>query len=130
MRTLKDLTEFVEEEAAREGPAAQAALQAERDRFRLARELAELRKSLGLTQQQLSKRSGVPQSDISKIESGKANATGLTLSKMVNAMGHTLRIEPLATMPVPRRSVRTASKKKGSRTVKRVAVGRELEPAV
>lgn len=94
MRTLKELTEFVEKEAAREGPAAQAALQAERDRFRIARELAEVRAAQGLTQQQLSERSGVPQSEISKLESGKANATELTLFKVAHAMGYAFRLEP------------------------------------
>ena len=118
MRTLKDLTAFVEKEAAAEGPAALAALQAERDRFRLARELAEVRKAQGLTQAQLSERSGVPQSEISKIESGRANATELTLFKVVHAMGYTLRLEPLV---VPAKRPRAA--------VKRASGKRKLEPA-
>ncbi|REG31118.1 helix-turn-helix protein [Archangium gephyra] len=115
MRNLKDLTAFVEKEAASEGPAAQAALQAERARFRIARELAEARKAQGLTQHQLSERSGVPQSEISKIESGRANATELTLFKVVYAMGYSVRLEPLA-RNTPQRTVRPASST-GKRTV-------------
>ncbi len=117
MRTLKDLTTFVEKEAASEGPAAQAALQAERDRFRIARELAEVRKAKGLTQSQLSERSGVPQSEISKMESGRANATELTLFKVLHALGYAVRLEPLGrttaskreTLPRVSRSARTGT---------------------
>lgn len=127
MHTLRDLTSFVEREAADEGPASQAALQAERDRFRIARELAEARKAQGLTQGQLSARAGVPQSEISKIESGKANATELTLFKLVYAMGYTFRLEPLPTSGVPQRSTRSATLK-SSRAVGKRASGR-LKPA-
>ncbi|NOK31626.1 XRE family transcriptional regulator [Corallococcus exercitus] len=129
MRTLKDLTDFVEEEAAAEGPAAQAELQAQRDRFRIARELALLRKAQGLTQAQLSARAGVPQSEISKIESGKANATGLTLFRMAHAMGHAFRLEPVASVVAPRRSGRSVAAKKGRTARKRATRSRELEPA-
>jgi transcriptional regulator with XRE-family HTH domain len=125
MRTLKDLTAFVEQEAASEGPAALAALQAERDRFRLARELAEARKAKGLTQHQLSARSGVPQSEISKMESGRANATELTLFKVLHAMGYTLRLEPLARAPG---SKRPATVKEQRVAVKRASSKRAREP--
>ncbi|NPC46546.1 hypothetical protein HPC50_05575 [Corallococcus exiguus] len=47
MRTLKDLSDFVEKESAAEGPSSQAELQAWRERFRMARELAMRRKALG-----------------------------------------------------------------------------------
>ncbi|MGE6756749.1 helix-turn-helix domain-containing protein [Corallococcus interemptor] len=124
MRTLKDLTDFVEEEAAAEGPAAQAELQAQRDRFRIARELAQLRRAQGLTQAQLSVKSGVPQSEISKLESGKANATGMTLFRVAHAMGHSFRLEPVGRSP--RRSV---AAKKGRTVRKRATRSRELEPA-
>lgn len=124
MRTLKDLTDFVEEEAAAQGPAAQADLQAQRDRFRIARELALLRKAQGLTQAQLSVRSGVPQSEISKLESGKANATEMTLFRVAHAMGHAFRLEPVGRSP--RRSV---AAKKVSTVRKRATRSREFEPA-
>lgn len=47
MRTLKDLSDFVEKESAAEGPSAQAELQAWRERFRMARVLAMRRKKPG-----------------------------------------------------------------------------------
>ncbi|WNG53689.1 helix-turn-helix transcriptional regulator [Archangium gephyra] len=127
MRTLKDLTAFVEEEAAHEGPAAQAALQAERARFLIARELAGARKAQGLTQHQLSERSGVPQSEISKIESGRANATELTLFKVVYAMGYSVRLEPLA-RKASRRTGRPVPSKAKRATVKRATGKRALAP--
>nr|WP_242593839.1 helix-turn-helix transcriptional regulator [Corallococcus exiguus] len=129
VRTLKDLTAFVEKEAAAEGPAAQAELQAQRDRFRIARELAMLRKAQGLTQAQLSVRAGVPQSEISKIESGKANATGLTLFRMAHAMGHVFRLEPVGSAVAPSRSRRSVAAKKGRTMRKGATRSRELEPA-
>jgi transcriptional regulator with XRE-family HTH domain len=129
MRTLKELTAFVEKEAADEGPAALAALQAERDRFRIARELAEVRKAKGLTQQQLSERSGVPQSEISKIESGRANATELTLFKVVHAMGYAFRLEPLVGTAASKRPARRVIAKRGGAAVRRATSKRKLEPA-
>jgi transcriptional regulator with XRE-family HTH domain len=129
MRTLKDLTAFVEQEAANEGPAAQASLQAERDRYRLARELAEARKAQKLTQDQLSERAGVPQSEISKIESGKANATGLTLFKVAHAMGYSFRLEPLAKRTASKRASRSVAAKTGRAADKRSTSRLELEPA-
>ena len=129
MRTLKDLTAFVEKEAVSEGPAARAALQAERDRFRIARELAEVRKAKGLTQGQLSERSGVPQSEISKIESGRANATELTLFKVLHALGYAVRLEPLVRTAASKRSTRPSTAKGGRVAVKRASGRRELKPA-
>ena len=90
MRTLKDLEATVEKEARREGPAAVADLEAHRERFRLAREFAELRKRSKLTQSELARRSGVPQSEISKLESGAANATEATLLRVLQPLGRTL----------------------------------------
>lgn len=90
MRTLKDLEAIVEKEATNEGPAAVADLQAQRERFRLAREFAELRKRSKLTQSELARRSGVPQSEISKLESGAANATEATLLRVLQPLGRTL----------------------------------------
>src|SRR4051812_45878305 len=92
MKTLEELEKFVAEEAQEEGPAALADLQAQRERFRLAREIAERRKHLKLTQIQVSERSGVPQSEISKIESGAVNATEGTLLRVLHPLGCTLSI--------------------------------------
>ena len=97
MKTLEELEKFVAEEAKAEGPAALADLQAQRERFRLAREIGERRKQLKLTQVQLSERSGVPQSVISKIESGAVNATEGTLLRVLQPLGCTLSIVTVKT---------------------------------
>jgi DNA-binding transcriptional regulator YiaG len=97
IRTLEELEALVEREAKEECPAAMADLQAQRERFRLAREIARLRKKQKLTQVELSKRSGVPQSEISKIESGAANASEVTLLRLLQPMGRTLGLVPATT---------------------------------
>ncbi|SRR5712692_4604921 len=94
VRTLEELETFVEKEAKNDGFAALAELEAQKVRFRLARELAEARKAHHLTQSELAKRSGVPQSVISKIEGGAANATEITLVRVLHPLGRTLAIVP------------------------------------
>jgi len=51
-----------------------------------------LRKELKLTQAELAKKSAVPRSTISKIESGERNATIHTLMKLAAGMGKELRV--------------------------------------
>ena len=54
---------------------------------RLGYEVRLARKVAGLTQAELSERSGVPQENISRIENGRANPTVVTLEKLARAMG-------------------------------------------
>lgn len=53
---------------------------------------AEARKSRNISQVELSKRSGVIQADISRIENGKANPTMNVLERLANALGMKLDI--------------------------------------
>ena len=55
--------------------------------------LINARKASGLTQKQLSIKTGINQSDISKIENGNANPSISTLKRLANAMGMKLKIE-------------------------------------
>jgi predicted transcriptional regulator len=55
--------------------------------------LIEARKETGLSQKELSKRSGIHQGDISKLENGNANPSLKTLRKLADALGKDLRIE-------------------------------------
>lgn len=91
VRNLEELEAVVEAEARTEGPAALAALHAERARFRFAREIAALRKGRKMTQLQLSLRSGVHQSEISKVESGSINASQATYARLFYALEHDLK---------------------------------------
>ena len=55
--------------------------------------LYETRTELGITQQELSKRSGIRQSNISRIERGTCSPTIETLSELAYAMGKKLEIK-------------------------------------
>lgn len=86
-KTLKDLSAFVEREATSQGSNAAGELEMFRGFYRVARLIAERRLELRLTQANLSEISGVRQSEISKIESGKANPTFATLSAIAASLG-------------------------------------------
>lgn len=58
-----------------------------RARFKLASSLLDRRQARGLSQRDLADASGVPQSEISKIESGGANPTVKTLNSIGHALG-------------------------------------------
>jgi predicted transcriptional regulator len=49
-----------------------------------------------LTQRELEEAAGIPQAEISRIESGKANPTLSTLRTLVRAMGGEIRIQEKA----------------------------------
>lgn len=51
------------------------------------------RKNSGLTQKELSERTGIAQGDISKLENGNANPSIRTLQRLANGMGMTLKVE-------------------------------------
>ena len=55
--------------------------------------IIDARKASGLTQKELSERTGIAQSDISKIENGNANPSINTLQRLAKGMGMRLRIE-------------------------------------
>ena len=61
--------------------------------FAIVQALINARKNVGLTQKQLSERTGIAQSDISKLESGDGNPSLKTLKRLAAAMDMTLRIE-------------------------------------
>ena len=59
--------------------------------------LRTLRVARGLTQKELSERTGIAQSDISKLENGSANPSLRTLRRLASGMNMRLRLvfEPL-----------------------------------
>ena len=61
--------------------------------FAIVHAIIEARKNSGLTQKQLSDKTGIAQGDISKIESGEANPTLNTLKRLANGMDMKLRLE-------------------------------------
>jgi DNA-binding XRE family transcriptional regulator len=99
-----DFTAFMEDlerEAREEGPAAVAEMEALHEYYGLVSELIRLRRHRQMTQKQLEKVTGIPQSEISRIESGHANPTLATLRILVRALGGEIRIvekqEPVST---------------------------------
>jgi transcriptional regulator with XRE-family HTH domain len=93
-QTFDDFMQELEEETRRAGPAAVARGEALKAQYGLAAELILLRKRRRLTQRQLSARTGIQQSEISRIEGGRANPTAATLAALARALGGELRILP------------------------------------
>ncbi len=59
----------------------------------IAQAMIDARKESGLTQKQLSERTGIAQADISKLERGNANPSLRTLQRLAAGMGMSVRIE-------------------------------------
>ena len=55
--------------------------------------IIEARNTSGLTQKELSRRTGIAQGDISKLENGNANPSIRTLQRLAAGMGKVLKIE-------------------------------------
>jgi len=66
--------------------------------FAIIEAIIDARTSSGLTQKQISERSGIAQGDISRLENGNGNPSVKTLKRLASAMNMTLKIEftPLA----------------------------------
>jgi len=64
--------------------------------FTLIQAMIDPRRETGLTQQELAKRTGITQADISKIENGNANPSLKTLQRLAAGMGRKLKIEFIA----------------------------------
>jgi ribosome-binding protein aMBF1 (putative translation factor) len=120
--TFDDFMKELEQETRRAGPAAVARAEALKAQYTLAAELILLRKRRGLTQRQLSGRTGIQQSEISRIEGGRANPTAATLAALAGALGGELRIVPVRVRE--RRSLRVSGARSAhARTAPRHARG-------
>lgn len=92
MADFEDLIQFIEEEAAAEGPEAVAELRAFDARFRLAAELLHARQQAHMTQRELAAASGVQQAEISKIERGEIAPGVTTVDKLLRPLGRRLAV--------------------------------------
>ena len=61
--------------------------------FAIIQAIIDARKSAGITQKELSQKSGIAQGEISKLENGNANPSIKTLQRLAAALGKTLKIE-------------------------------------
>jgi DNA-binding XRE family transcriptional regulator len=102
----------IEQEARDEGPQAVRELEQFREEFSLASQLIESRREGKLSQRDLAKLSGVPQSEISRIETGASNPTYATITALLRPLGKRIQLvdnaAPVASIG-DRRSVRVAA---------------------
>lgn len=61
--------------------------------YEIKRALIKARNESGITQQELSKRTGINQSDISKLEQGKGNPSLRTLQRLAEGLGMRMEIK-------------------------------------
>ena len=68
--------------------------------FAILQALIDARKNSGITQKELSQRTGITQADISKLENGNANPSVKTLKKLAKGLNMRLKIEfvPMTTV--------------------------------
>ena len=60
--------------------------------FEIMKAIFEARKETGITQKELSQRTGITQGDISKLENGSANPSIKTLQRLAEGLGKKLQI--------------------------------------
>ena len=76
-----------------ENPAFKAEYDALEIEFTIIQTIIDARKNSGLTQKELSERTGIAQGDISKLERGSANPSLRTLKRLADGLGMKLKIE-------------------------------------
>ncbi len=89
-RKFSEFMEELREEARKTGT--EKDLAAFEEHFRLARQLAQRRRAKGLSQKALSARTGIHQSEISRLEKGTGNPTLRTLSMIATALDGRVRL--------------------------------------
>ena len=76
-----------------EDPEFKAEWEALQPELSLVQAMIDARKVSGLTQKELSERTGIAQADISKLENGNANPSLRTLQRLAAGMGMQVKIE-------------------------------------
>ncbi len=87
---MNDLHKYLEKQL--KNPEFRAEHEATRIEFEVAQALIEARTSMNMTQQELAERSGIRQSNISRIESGNCSPTVATLQLLAKGLGKQLSI--------------------------------------
>ena len=86
----KSFDEFFDEQM--KDPAVKAAYDELRPDYEIIRAMIEARKNSGITQQELSERTGITQADISRLEHANANPSLKTLKRLAAGMGMQLHV--------------------------------------
>lgn len=89
---FSELIADIEQEARDEGPQAVRELEQSREEFSLASQLIESRREGKLSQRDLAELSGIPQSEISRIETGVSNPTYATITTLLRALGKRMQL--------------------------------------
>jgi DNA-binding XRE family transcriptional regulator len=76
-----------------ENPEFRAEYEALEPEFAIIQAMIDTRKQSGITQKQLSERTGIAQADISKLERGSANPSLKTMQRLASGMGMILKVE-------------------------------------
>lgn len=87
---MTTFNEFLQEQLA--DPEFKSEYEALEPEFAIIQAMIEARKEVGLTQKQLSDKTGISQSDISKLEHGIGNPSIRTLQRLARGMGKQIRI--------------------------------------
>lgn len=95
------LLEQIDREAKAEGPQSVAELHALQVKYRMLNQIIQARRALHLTQEDLAKKAGLGQAEVSKIERGRKSPTLDTYSRLVAALG--LEVPRLAQRRHPRK---------------------------
>ena len=88
---MSEFNEFLAEQM--QNPKFKAEWDALDPEFSVIEAMLKARKESGLTQQQLSERTGIAQTDISKLERGNGNPSLRTLQRLAAGMGMRVKIE-------------------------------------
>jgi Predicted transcriptional regulator with C-terminal CBS domains len=76
-----------------EDPELRAEYEALEPEFAIIQAMIDARIRSGITQKQLSERTGIAQADISKLENGNANPSLRTMRRLASGMGMRLKVE-------------------------------------
>ena len=88
---MSDFRSYLNEQLQR--PSFKTEWDALQPKLTIAQAMLDARKESGLTQKQLSERTGIAQADISKLERGNANPSLRTLQRLAAGMGMNVKIE-------------------------------------
>jgi ribosome-binding protein aMBF1 (putative translation factor) len=91
MNERNEWKEYLEESL--KNPEFRAEWDALEPEFAIVQAMIDARRNTGLTQKQLSEKTGIAQSDISKLEQGNANPSIKTLQRLASGMDMRLKIE-------------------------------------
>ena len=87
---MSDFRKYLDEQL--KDPAFKAEWDALQPEFSIMQAMIDARRQSGLTQKQLSERTGIAQGDISKLENGSANPSLRTLQRLAAGMGMKVEI--------------------------------------